>query len=279
MISLGEDLAARLAAGVTTLAFCWRLQRRDGVAMGFTSHDSALLVDGMIYHAEPGIAPSAVHLAGGIDTDSMEVTGAIAADAIAEEDLAAGRYDGASVRLFMVDWNKPEAGMLPILSGQIGTITSKGDAFSAELRGPAAALARQAVELLSPECRATLGDRRCGVNLAALTMEAIVVEAAGPQKLRLNMTEAVADSHAGGRLRFRDGANSGLDVVIVQSAGDLFTLAEGAPFAVEAGTGVEVRQGCDKRFSTCCTRFANAVNFQGEPHVPGNDLLMQYPGL
>jgi len=67
--------------------------------------------------------------------------------------------------------------------------------------------------------------------------------------------------------------------VIVQSAGDLFTLAEGPPFAVEAGTGVEVRQGCDKRFSTCCTRFANAVNFQGEPHVPGNDLLMQYPGL
>jgi uncharacterized phage protein (TIGR02218 family) len=48
--------------------------------------------------------------------------------------------------------------------------------------------------------------------------------------------------------------------------------------AVVAGTVVEIREGCDKRFETCVARFDNAVNFRGEPHLPGTDLLTRYPG-
>ena len=47
---------------------------------------------------------------------------------------------------------------------------------------------------------------------------------------------------------------------------------------VEIGCRVELREGCDKRFETCVNRFANAVNFRGEPHLPGADLLTRYPG-
>jgi uncharacterized phage protein (TIGR02218 family) len=48
--------------------------------------------------------------------------------------------------------------------------------------------------------------------------------------------------------------------------------------AVEGGCKVELREGCDKRFETCTSRFQNAVNFRGEPHLPGTDLLTRYPG-
>jgi hypothetical protein len=44
-----------------------------------------------------------------------------------------------------------------------------------------------------------------------------------------------------------------------------------------AGLRVIVREGCDHTLDTCATRFANAVNFQGEPFLPGNDLLTRYP--
>jgi uncharacterized phage protein (TIGR02218 family) len=45
-----------------------------------------------------------------------------------------------------------------------------------------------------------------------------------------------------------------------------------------AGVRVRLTEGCDKRFETCRVRFANSVNFRGEPHLPGNDLLTRYPG-
>ncbi len=36
-------------------------------------------------------------------------------------------------------------------------------------------------------------------------------------------------------------------------------------------------EGCDHTLATCQARFGNAVNFQGEPFLPGNDLLARYP--
>jgi uncharacterized phage protein (TIGR02218 family) len=64
--------------------------------------------------------------------------------------------------------------------------------------------------------------------------------------------------------------------VIAASAGATITLREPPAFAASAGTRVELSEGCDRRFETCKTRFANAINFQGEPHLPGNDLLARY---
>ncbi len=49
---------------VTTIALCWRLERRDGVALGFTTHDRDLAIGGLVYRAAPGMLPSAISLVG-----------------------------------------------------------------------------------------------------------------------------------------------------------------------------------------------------------------------
>ena len=46
--------------------------------------------------------------------------------------------------------------------------------------------------------------------------------------------------------------------------------------ALPPGTRVLLNEGCDHTLETCATRFANAINFQGEPFLPGNDLLTRY---
>ena len=47
--------------------------------------------------------------------------------------------------------------------------------------------------------------------------------------------------------------------------------------APPAGTRVLLREGCDRTIDTCSSRFANAINFQGEPFLPGNDQITRYP--
>ena len=51
------------------------------------------------------------------------------------------------------------------------------------------------------------------------------------------------------------------------------------PFRAELAPGDRVRltAGCDKRFATCRDKFANLVNFQGFPDIPGDDFLMASP--
>ena len=49
------------------------------------------------------------------------------------------------------------------------------------------------------------------------------------------------------------------------------------PYAIEPGLRALLNEGCDHLLATCASRFGNAANFQGEPFLPGNDLLAQYP--
>ena len=58
----------------------------------------------------------------------------------------------------------------------------------------------------------------------------------------------------------------------------MLTLAEMPPVLPSLPLRVRLVEGCDKQLATCRTRFANAVNFRGEAHLPGNDLLTRYPG-
>lgn len=260
---------------LASLAFCWRLARTDGVVLGFTSHDRDLEMGGLIYRAAPGMVPSAIERRDTLDPDTVELSGALASSLITEADLNAGRWDGAQLRLFAVDWSNPDSDPLFLVRGELGGVEGDGVRFSAELRGPAAKLEAPVVEETSPECRASLGDRRCRVDLAGRTVIARVASASGLD-MTLDSLAGVPGDYAFGRLRWLDGDNAGLSCAIASSTGALVTLRDLPPFPTESGVLVELTQGCDKRVATCSTRFANAANFRGEPHLPGNDLLVRY---
>ena len=259
---------------LTTLAFIWRIDRRDGITLGLTSHDRDLVIDGLTYRAAPGMIPSAIERQDSFDPDSIELSGALTSDAITQDDLAAGRWDGATLRVSAVNWEAPEILPLFLVRGELGMVETGEGGFSAELRGPAALLEAPVVEETTPECRAALGDRRCGVDMAGRRRFARVVAVSG-MAVTVDAT-AVDGAYVAGTLRWLDGANSGIESRVVASNAATLTLREPPYFAVLPGTRVELIEGCDRRFSTCVNRFANAANFRGEPHLPGNDLLTRY---
>ena len=262
---------------LTTLAFCWRLERRDGLCTGFTTHDRDLVIDHLRYRAAPGMLPSSISLSDGFDADCLVVSGALTSEAITAALLAEGRWDGAAVHIFMVDWEQPEGERVPLARGQLGDVSAQGNGFTAELRGPTALLERPVVEQTSPECRAELGDKRCRVDMASRIRVTRIMDVVDPDCIEVEAS-AAADAYAYGSLRWISGRNSGLQSDILSSEGARLTLREPPPHAPRAGDLVEIGEGCDKRFETCWGRFANAVNFRGEPHLPGMDLLTRYPG-
>ncbi len=267
-------MPAWLDPDLTTMAFCWRLARTDGVSLGFTSHDRDLWRDGLLYRATPGMVPSAVELTSSLEPDSVDLSGVLTSDAISAQDLSAGRWDGAALKLFMIDWTHPENEAVPLVRGTLGTVQMEGDSFKVELLGPSAALDAPVIEATSPGCRARLGDKRCRVDMAGRSAQAAVASAAG---LIVSLNTALTPGDfAYGRLRWTEGANAGLAVALAANTAMTVTLAEPMAERISAGDRAELTQGCDRRFSTCRDRFANTLNFRGEPHLPGNDLLTRY---
>jgi uncharacterized phage protein (TIGR02218 family) len=259
---------------LTAFAFLWRLDRRDGVTIGFTSHDRDLVRGGLTYRSAPGMLPSAIERSDGFEPDSVELSGALTSDALRAEDLLAGRWDGAALKLVAVDWTDPDGEAVPLARGELGAVEASGGQFTVELRGPVAVLDAPAGEETSPECRADLGDRRCRVDLAGRTVVATIVSVAGAV---LTLDAVQPDGiYAFGRVRWLDGANAGIAAPVAASAGATVTLCAPPALPVLPGERVEIREGCDRLFSTCVSRFLNAANFRGEPHLPGNDLLTRY---
>lgn len=260
---------------LTTLAFCWRLQRRDGMMLGFTSHDQDLEAGGLRYRAAPGLMPSAIEHRDAFDPETMEISGALTSDLITRGDLEAGRWDGAALFLFAVDWRSPDREPLFLARGELGNIENDGRAFTAALLGPVRLLDRPIVETTSPECRASLGDRRCRVDLSGRRRIARVDQADGA-RLMLRGPPLTPGVFAFGRLRWLDGANAGLCADVAESDERGITLLDRPPIRPQPGDRLELLEGCDRRLETCASRFANAANFRGEPHLPGNDLLVRY---
>ncbi len=261
---------------LTTLAFCWRLERLDGIVLGFTSHDQDLDIDGLLYRAAPGMVPSAIQRSASFEADSVDLAGVLSSDAITEIDLIAGRWDGAALRLFAVDWTSPASGShsVPLARGTLGAVQLSGDRFEVALQGPSQSLDRPVIEATSPDCRASLGDSRCRVDLAGRSAVATVMSAVD-RLIAMDLEMADGD-FAYGQLRWLDGANAGLGTMVLANSMTSVTLAEVPALPVSAGDRAILTEGCDRRFATCISRFANAPNFRGEPHLPGNDLLTRY---
>ena len=260
---------------LTSMALCWRLERSDGAGIGLTGHDRPLTLDGLIHDPEPGIVPAAIIRSQGLDPHSSEVGGALSSVSLDERDLSVGRWNGASIQLRLVDWTDPQAEPIILLNGVLGEVGIAGEAFTADLKGASARLDEPVCPATSAECRAQFGDRQCRVDLAGRTMIAVVVSADGEQ---LTLDRPVEARFVLGRLRYLDGANCGMASVILAAEGAVARVRDPARAPIQAGERVELREGCDKRLETCATRFANAINFRGEPHLPGNDLLTRYPG-
>jgi uncharacterized phage protein (TIGR02218 family) len=261
----------------TYLALCWKVTRRDGIVLAFTSHDRDIARSDGLYRALPGFTPSAIATSTGLDADNFDLAGALTHASITEADLWAGRYDGARVSVSMVDWQNTSV-VTDITTVTLGDVEADGHAFKVETAGATALLSRSVVETVSPECRAHLGDKRCKVALRKHAIKTVVQSVVGDV---VTLAGLVPDSdyYAYGFATWLTGPNAGFVSPVLSSAGQTLTLREPPPFRLAAGVHATVTAGCDKRFATCLQKFSNKQNFRGEPHVPGVDSLVRYPGL
>ncbi len=283
MRPIPSALQAKLDSGVTTLARCWKVTRRDGLVAGFTDHDRDLVVDGVTCRAGTGFAASEATSRFDLSVDGAEISGALADDSLSEADLAAGRYDAAGIETWLVDWSEPSLKLLTA-RGTLGEVKREANAFTAEVRGLADALSQESGRLYTVRCGADLGDQRCKIDLTtpALRGSGAVAALDGASDFVATGLGSFADGwFSAGRLSWTGGANAGLAIEIklhrVAAGAVRLTLWQAMPEPISAGDTFTVTAGCDKRFVTCRDRFANTDNFRGFPHIPGNDFLIATP--
>lgn len=262
---------ARELEGVATY---WRVLRRDGVTLGFTSHDRALWFDGVLHRAAPGMVPSAIQRRADFSDDSAEVRGVLSHDSISSADLRSGLFDNAAIEIGAVDWETLDRAAL--YNGRLGAIVEEDGNFNAELESVKARLEVDTIPRTSPTCRAGFCAPGCNLSRSRFIHERTVIAFDTAANSVSFDTLSPAD-FVQGELRWLDGPQTGLKARILGEENGAFLLDRVLPDSLTIGTRVRLTEGCDHTIATCHGRFGNAVNFQGEPYLPGNDLLARYP--
>ena len=282
-MALSEELQAHLETGVTHLARCWAVERRDGLILGFTDHDLPLEFEGIRFSPTSGLTAKALEQTTGLSVDNTEAMGVLSGAAVTEADIEAGRYDGAEVRSWLVNWSDATQRVMQF-RGSIGEIQRAGGAFTAELRGLTEALNQVQGRVFQKPCSAVLGDTTCRFDLdqPGYVAEVAVETIHDGKFLRFASLGGFEDRwFERGRYVVQSGAAAGLVGLVkndrLMDGGREVELWEAVRAPLLVGDMIRIDAGCDRRPKTCRLKFDNFVNFQGFPTIPGEDWLMSAP--
>lgn len=283
MRQLDPDLKAHLTQSATTTCRCWKITRRDGIAQGFTEHDRELVIAGFSFEPASGFNSSVIESNSGFSADGAEVLGALTSTAIESSDLRAGKYDGARVEVYFVNWQEPSQHLLEHVLN-VGKIVEEDGIFKATLDALPVELDQTKGLHFIRECQAELGDSNCTIDLNN-PLYAINGAVTRIENSRLFETDVATQFDSGwydnGQVIWETGGNAAqkaaIDTHQILNEKVRIKLWFEQPYPITIGDEFKLIVGCDKQFATCKSKFSNHLNFRGFPHLPGEDYALSYP--
>jgi uncharacterized phage protein (TIGR02218 family) len=171
MKTVSAGMTTHLAASSTTLAFCFQVERSDGAVFGGTEHSLPLSIDisdgngSVTYQPAVGFSRTALEFTNDFQPNNLTLSGAFESVGITKADLRAGRYQGAIVKVFLVNWAALADGIVPFgayLPGEVAVATG----FEVQLRGVIDRYSNDIVEEIVGPCGLELGETvQCRVKL------------------------------------------------------------------------------------------------------------------
>ncbi len=276
MKTVTTALANHYASGSTSIAYLLRLIRPDGQVHGFTSALDSVQIDGVLYSSAQGLDVSSLSLTAGLAVDNLEMTTLDDGSLFKQNEVFGGVWRNTRFTIARYNFASPSDGLEVLMAGTIGEVTTSDGYVRLELRGLQAPLQQTIGQVVSITCRARLGDALCRVNLAPLTFSGTVSTVANRREFTSTSLSQAEHFFTEGRLTFTSGPCQGFSHKVKYSSGANVQLQLPTPSDFAVGDTFTIVAGCRKRFTEDCTnRFANALNFQGEPHIPGVDGITQ----
>jgi len=283
MRQFDPQFEAHIKSGATTLCSCWLITKKNDVALGFTDHDQILSFDGVQFMPTAGFSPSATVQKGESAVDTSDVMGWLDDDRIQPAHIRDGQFAGATVDTFKVNWRDPSI-RHHFRRDYIGEIVERDGVFKAELRSQHVLLNQARGRLFQRSCNAEFGDGACKLNAQA------------PEYSNLCSMDQITEQNAlvvsglgsrdigwanGGQVKWLTGQRKNKVMRVLRhdktESKDVLYLDSADHELSSVGDQLRVTIGCDKRFSTCKEKFANYLNFQGFPHIPGEAFILKYP--
>ena len=273
-----EDLKNIIQDDTINLVRCWKIKTKNNELLAFSTADIDFEYDNILFHSISGndIKEQTSNI--DVEKDELILSLYVNNNIIKEKDILSGKYDNAEVEVFIVDLLHLDKQKITLINGNIDSITLKNQQFIANVSGLKNQLNKIIGDVYSPICRARFCDNKCKLSKINYTYSAEISTIYDNRTFFTNNKDILSKNNGyfdNGIITFKSGLNKNNSIGIRQFTSGNFTLILDTPYKMEIGDKFEVIAGCDKQFNTCINKFNNAINFRGEPHLPGIELLLK----
>jgi len=261
---------------------------RLGDVLRFTDHDRAVTLDGDTFRPIVLAAMSARRVEGGLKSGNQEAYGIIDGTYVTVPHILGNRYRGAEVLHIQADWSRPW-----LVFGRhrkwIRAVTWTGSQWSATLESRTQVLQREGGGrfggTFTTTCPYVLGGTYCGADISADVKTGVTVQTVNDDRMDIEFdTSTWSGSYADeyyrdGEIEWTVGDNVGhISPIVSYGHSDRrCKLLLPTPYPIQVGDEGTARPGCDGLFSSCKTKWANQLNFGGDPYAPSSQELIEPP--
>ncbi|MDR1494751.1 MAG: DUF2163 domain-containing protein [Rickettsiales bacterium] len=268
---IANDLAKSLAESTPDLTKCFKITLKSGETLGFTESSEDLSVDGFTYKSCCGFEEGRQTSFSDMTSSNTSVIAILNSVGVDRREIFSGKFDGASIDIFIVNQKHLEYGKITVTSGFIDFIKISGEQIYFNVAGISSVLEKTLGSIYSPLCRAKFCDSKCSLNILNYTFYGEIEALVSEVEFHTNSEAVVTktdDYFRYGLVKFIDGPSSGISVEIKQSRTGNIVLGTSLMDGMEVGNQFSIVAGCSKKFSSCVDKFQNAINFRGEPNLP-----------
>jgi uncharacterized phage protein (TIGR02218 family) len=269
---------------------CWKLTPVDAdgdplpeLAIGATSATFDLNLPGHVitFKSNGGVEPTDVDTEAGQQSAGLDLESIFTLD-ITEEDVAAGRWNGAHFEVYTVNYSAVMMGQHVDFSGRLRKISSEGPRFKAEANPltevyGSVQLGRVYTHRCDVRRFADLHhENRCKLDPAAtafdgdpITVTGTVTTGGSNEQFTDSSRTEDAGHFENGVVKFTSGALDEVSVEIKSFSAGVFVLHLPVPEVILGGVTYEAVRGCNRTPQDCSTKFSNIINYRGFPKIPG----------
>lgn len=277
MKTISSGLKTAIDSG--NVCYLFKIVAKDGTSRFFTDTNTSITVAGDVYIPSAGVTRLKMKATNNAEVSNQEVMATVLD--MPDVELKSGKWDGAAIEVSIASWATPTAGKLIIFKGSIGVIQWTDEGFRADIQNYLRDLGKNIGETVTGNCRHQLFSSpgpgkigACGVSRAAhLITGSVIAVLSQRMKFKIASTSKPDGWASAGFLKFTSGNNSGLTYEVKRHLVEGGDLGESVELflpclaQVTTGTTFELTAGCDHTFETCKTKFSNAANFGGFPHL------------
>jgi uncharacterized phage protein (TIGR02218 family) len=281
---------------------CWKITRTDATVLRFTTASEEITFNSELYTPVGGANDVAQSKESGMKEANTGFSGIITSDAITTEDLHAGKYRGAKIEEWIVDYMFPFLGYFDYTWYTVREIAYNGSSWQAEMIGAVGKLQQKVGRNAARTCPHVFDDDSdcdfATVNPGSQTewtgVDVVAVSPTYPKGVFQGHYVDLPGSgnwFSYGIVTFTSGNNSGLHRVIKYygttepAVSFWFEAIIAFPFDIEVGDLFTAKVGCCRELDntdanqSCldCVDHGMVDYFGGYPHMPGTDRMVETP--